>query len=104
MKLVYPTKVVKLFSNNFFQELLFNVMDASCPGGRKGQGLLQGVEKVLSHMFIPALRKAFKGWGDLDNKESKKIREDFLNMLDSFVTILVSECFSYAIMFLPKLL
>ena len=49
-----------------------------------GYGLLQAIEHILSSVFIPSLRRLNNGWGDVYDK-----RADFLNTLDSFVSVLV---------------
>ena len=66
-------------------------MDAS----RKtnGHGLLSAVEDLLSTVFIPSLRKLDKGWGQLE--KNPQIKMDFLNTLDSFVSVIVGELIPY---------
>ncbi|CAH1780133.1 unnamed protein product, partial [Owenia fusiformis] len=61
-------------------------MDAS--KGCNGHGLLNAVEDVMSRIFIPSLRKLEKGWGSLQTKAGEPVRTDFLNNLDSFVSVL----------------
>ena len=72
----------------FFQEVIFGILDAS--GKENGHGLLNGIENVMSHIYIPALRKLEKGWGALENGNSG-VRQDFMNKLEGFVSILVSK-------------
>jgi len=60
--------------------------------GRNGAGLLHAVEHLLSAIFIPALKSLDKGWGALESKGAVQTRVDFLNTLDSFVSVLVGEC------------
>jgi len=67
---------------------LFGTLDAS--GKEHGHGLLNGIENVMSHIYIPALKKAVKGWGALENGNTS-VRHDFMNKLEGFVNILVSE-------------
>jgi len=54
---------------------------------------LYAVEHLLSSIFIPALKSLDKGWGALESKGSVQTRVDFLNMLDSFVSVLVGKLF-----------
>ncbi|KAF6020163.1 DNAH5 [Bugula neritina] len=74
-------------SDNFSKEVLFGTLDAS--GKEHGHGLLNGIENVMSHIYIPALKKAVKGWGALENGNTS-VRHDFMNKLEGFVNILVS--------------
>lgn len=64
-------------------------MDATARGN--GHGLLHAVENIMSSVFIPSLRKLQKGWGHLENESSAGTRNDFLNNLESFVSVLVGE-------------
>lgn len=64
------------------------MLDAA--GKESGHGLLNGVENVMSHIYIPALKKLSKGWGALENGNSA-VRHDFMNKLEGFVSILVSK-------------
>ena len=70
------------------QEINFTVLDTN-GHSRNGSGLLYAVENLLSNIFIPALKSLDKGWGALDSKAAHQTRMDFLNALDSFVTVLV---------------
>ncbi|XP_059149715.1 dynein axonemal heavy chain 5-like isoform X1 [Physella acuta] len=73
---------------NMTKEINFTMLD--CNGqGTNGRGLLRAVESVLSGVFIPALKKLENGWDQLSNQEGGGIRNDFLNSLDSFVSVLV---------------
>ena len=67
---------------------MFGILDAS--GKENGHGLLNGIENVMSNVYIPALKKAVNGWGALDNGNTS-VRHDFMNKLEGFVSILVSE-------------
>ncbi len=58
-------------------------------GKANGHGLLHAVEHLLANVFIPSLRRLEKGWGALDSAAGSQTRDDFLNMLDSFVSVLV---------------
>lgn len=63
-----------------------------CNGhGSNGRGLLRAVENVLSSVFIPALKKLESGWEQLSIEDREGVRSDFLNSLDSFVSVLVGE-------------
>ena len=73
-----------------FQEINFTILDTNGQG-RNGSGLLYAVETILSNIFIPALKSLDKGWGALDDKAANQTRMDFLNTLDSFVTVLVGK-------------
>lgn len=66
-------------------------MDTSSQG-KNGSGLLHAVESLLSSIFIPALKSLDGGWGKLDSPSGIQIRTDFLNTLDSFVSVLVGKC------------
>ena len=77
-----------------FQEINFTILDAN-GHGKNGSGLLYAVENLLCSVFIPALKSLDKGWGALDDKAAHQTRMDFLNTLDSFVTVLVGKNESY---------
>ncbi|XP_074644897.1 dynein axonemal heavy chain 5-like [Tubulanus polymorphus] len=72
---------------NITKDVTFTVLDTSA--GTNGHGLLKGVESLLSSVFIPSLREMEKGWGSLSGPETLQIRADFLNTLDSFVSVLI---------------
>ena len=74
----------------FFQEINFTILDANGQG-KNGSGLLFAVEQLLSSIFLPALKSLDKGWGALESKGACQTRMDFLNSLDSFVTVLVGK-------------
>lgn len=79
----------RLYSHlTYLQEVIFGSLDAS--GKENGHGLLNGIENVMSHVYIPALKKMQKGWGSLDNSNST-VRHDFMNKLEAFVSTLVSK-------------
>lgn len=72
------------------QEVTFTILDTN-GHGKNGAGLLYAVEHLLSSIFIPALKSLDKGWGELESKGAIQTRLDFLNTLDSFVSVLVGE-------------
>ena len=74
----------------FYQDINFTILDTN-GHGRNGAGLLHAVEHLFSSIFIPALKNLDKGWGALESKGSTQTRVDFLNMLDSFVSVLVGK-------------
>lgn len=53
-----------------------------------GVGLLKSVEQLLSEIFIPTLRKMNHGWGELASPQAQAVKKDFINSLDSFVSVL----------------
>ncbi|XP_014347801.2 dynein axonemal heavy chain 5 [Latimeria chalumnae] len=67
---------------NVHKEVNFNVLDTS------DVGLLKSVEHLLSEIFIPALKTMNHGWGELSSPQVGAVRQDFLNSLDGFVTVL----------------
>ena len=67
------------------------MLDTNGQGGN-GRGLLHAVESVLSSVFIPALKK-LNNWQELSNQKGECIRSEFLNSLDSFVSVLVGRFF-----------
>ena len=70
------------------QEVNFMRLDTS--GKNSGHGLLHAIEGLLSTVFIPSLRHLNKGWGALDSQAGgTQTKTDFLNTLDSFVSVLV---------------
>ncbi|XP_052062310.1 dynein axonemal heavy chain 5-like isoform X2 [Mytilus californianus] len=73
---------------NISKEINFTKLDTSSQG-KNGSGLLHAVENLLSSIFIPALKSLDGGWGKLDSPSGIQIRTDFLNTLDSFVSVLV---------------
>ncbi|ESO89757.1 hypothetical protein LOTGIDRAFT_192667 [Lottia gigantea] len=74
---------------NITKEVNFTRLDANTEGAN-GRGLLKAVEDILSRIFIPALKKIDNGWGQLNDKRAgNQVRTDFLNSLDSFVSVLV---------------
>lgn len=52
-------------------------------------GLLPAIQRLMSDIFIPSLKKMDKGWGFLDNQAGQHTREEFINSLESFVGVLV---------------
>ncbi|XP_052229952.1 dynein axonemal heavy chain 5-like isoform X5 [Dreissena polymorpha] len=73
---------------NMVKEVTFTILDTN-GHGKNGAGLLYAVEHLLSSIFIPALKSLDKGWGALESKGAIQTRLDFLNTLDSFVSVLV---------------
>lgn len=52
-------------------------------------GLLNSVRRLLSDIFIPALRASSHGWGELEGlQDASSIRQEFLSSLEGFVGIL----------------
>lgn len=72
----------------YFQEINFTRLDTT-GNGKNGSGLLHAIEDLLTSIFIPALKHMDKGWGHLDSPTGVSVRTDFLNTLDSFVSVLV---------------
>uniref|UniRef100_H0X0M1 Dynein axonemal heavy chain 5 n=1 Tax=Otolemur garnettii TaxID=30611 RepID=H0X0M1_OTOGA len=68
---------------NIHRELSFNMLDAA------DGGLLNSVRRLLSDIFIPALRATSHGWGELEGlPEASSIRQEFLSSLEGFVSVL----------------
>jgi hypothetical protein len=66
-----------------FQEVSFNTLDTA------DGGLLNSVRRLLSDIFIPALRASSHGWGELEGlQDASSIRQEFLSSLEGFVGIL----------------
>ena len=78
-----------------FQEVNFTILDSSAQAAN-GRGLLSAVEGLLSSVYIPALRQLEKGWEQLYTQDGQGIRNNFLNSLDSFVTVLVGQCVDHS--------
>ncbi|XP_076449856.1 dynein axonemal heavy chain 5-like isoform X2 [Babylonia areolata] len=83
-----PTANTAVTEANMSKEVNFTVLDSSSQASN-GRGLLSAVEGLLSCVFIPALRQLEKGWEQLYTQDGQAIRSNFLNSLDSFVTVLV---------------
>uniref|UniRef100_A0A8C4MPB6 Dynein axonemal heavy chain 5 n=1 Tax=Equus asinus asinus TaxID=83772 RepID=A0A8C4MPB6_EQUAS len=67
-----------------FQEVSFNMLDTA------DGGLLNSVRRLLSDIFIPALRATSHGWGELEGlQEASNIRQEFLSSLEGFVSVLL---------------
>ncbi|XP_052714224.1 dynein axonemal heavy chain 5-like isoform X2 [Crassostrea angulata] len=79
---------VTITETNIMKEVTFTRLDTS-GNGKNGSGLLHAVETLLSSIFIPALKNLDKGWGALGTPSGEQVRQDFLNTLDSFVSVLV---------------
>ncbi|XP_071957897.1 dynein axonemal heavy chain 5-like isoform X2 [Antedon mediterranea] len=67
---------------NIHKEINFTSLDTN------GGNLLLAVNNLLSTIFIPFLRKNTNCWGQLNSQANQATRTDFLNSLDSFVTII----------------
>ena len=65
------------------------MLDAS--GSTNGHGLLHGIESVMSSLFLPSLRSLQSGWGHLETPDGLRSRTDFLNTLDTFVSVIVGQ-------------
>ncbi|XP_056016925.1 dynein axonemal heavy chain 5-like isoform X3 [Ostrea edulis] len=79
---------VTITEANIMKEVTFTRLDTS-GNGKNGSGLLHAVETLLSSIFIPALKNLDKGWGALGTPSGEQVKQDFLNTLDSFVSVLV---------------
>lgn len=65
------------------QEVSFNTLDTA------DGGLLNSVRRLLSDIFLPALRASSHGWGELEGlQDASSIRQEFLSSLEGFVGIL----------------
>ena len=54
-------------------------------------GLLNSMRRLLSDIFIPALRATSHGWGELKGlPEASSLQQEFLGSLEGFVSILAS--------------
>lgn len=54
-------------------------------------GLLNSVRSLLSDIFLPALRASSHDWSELEGlQEASSIRQEFLNSLEGFVSVLLS--------------
>nr|XP_018671052.1 dynein heavy chain 5, axonemal isoform X3 [Ciona intestinalis] len=70
-------------AENIHREINMQMMDAT-----EG-GVLSAIEKMLSQIYIPALKANKSGWGELAaSSQGEEIRNQFLNGLDSFVGVL----------------
>ncbi|EPQ10653.1 Dynein heavy chain 5, axonemal [Myotis brandtii] len=68
---------------NIHREVSFNMLDAA------DGGLLNSMRRLLSDIFIPALRAMGQGWGELEGlQEAPAIRQEFLSSLEGFVSVL----------------
>nr|XP_054361159.1 dynein axonemal heavy chain 5 [Mirounga angustirostris] len=68
---------------NIHQEVSFNMLDTA------DGGLLNSMRRLLSDIFIPALKATSHGWGELEGlQEASSIRQEFLSSLEGFVSIL----------------
>ncbi|XP_077982678.1 dynein axonemal heavy chain 5-like [Glandiceps talaboti] len=70
-------------NENITKDVSFTVFDTD-------KGLLNSVENILTTIFVPSLRKNTGSWGNISNGDAANIRGDFLNTMDSFVSVLVA--------------
>ncbi|EDL08892.1 dynein, axonemal, heavy chain 5, isoform CRA_b [Mus musculus] len=76
-----PSKAIT--PENIHREVSFNTLDTA------DGGLLNSVRRLLSDIFIPALRASSHGWGELEGlQDASSIRQEFLSSLEGFVGIL----------------
>ncbi|XP_027953732.1 dynein heavy chain 5, axonemal [Eumetopias jubatus] len=68
---------------NIHREVSFNMLDTA------DGGLLNSMRRLLSDIFIPALKATSHGWSELKGlQEASSIRQEFLSSLEGFVSIL----------------
>ncbi|XP_078222058.1 dynein axonemal heavy chain 5 isoform X3 [Callithrix jacchus] len=76
-----PSKAIT--PDNIHREVSFNMLDAA------DGGLLNSVRRLLSDIFIPALRATSHGWGELEGlQDIAHVRQEFLSSLEGFVNVL----------------
>uniref|UniRef100_A0A2K5U8Y9 Dynein axonemal heavy chain 5 n=1 Tax=Macaca fascicularis TaxID=9541 RepID=A0A2K5U8Y9_MACFA len=76
-----PSKAIT--PDNIHREVSFNMLDVA------DGGLLNSVRRLLSDIFIPALRATSHGWGELEGlQDAANIRQEFLSSLEGFVNVL----------------
>lgn len=69
---------------NISQELFFGVLESN------GGGLLEAVQRMLSDVYLPALREQ-TNWGKIaDDANGHAVKEAFLGKLASFVSVLAN--------------
>uniref|UniRef100_A0A8I3P8A2 Dynein axonemal heavy chain 5 n=1 Tax=Canis lupus familiaris TaxID=9615 RepID=A0A8I3P8A2_CANLF len=70
---------------NIHWEVSFNMLDTT------DGGLLNSMRRLLSDIFIPALRATSHGWSELEGlQEASSIQQEFLSSLEGFVSVLSS--------------
>uniref|UniRef100_A0A8C0LA86 Dynein axonemal heavy chain 5 n=1 Tax=Canis lupus dingo TaxID=286419 RepID=A0A8C0LA86_CANLU len=70
---------------NIHWEVSFNMLDTT------DGGLLNSMRRLLSDIFIPALRATSHGWSELEClQEASSIQQEFLSSLEGFVSVLSS--------------
>ena len=74
---------IQVFLFVFEQEISFGVIDT------RDTGLLHASERLLSNIFLPALAKT-GNWGELSTKHGQQIRQEFINQLQNFVSVLIA--------------
>uniref|UniRef100_A0A2I3GCS9 Dynein axonemal heavy chain 5 n=1 Tax=Nomascus leucogenys TaxID=61853 RepID=A0A2I3GCS9_NOMLE len=76
-----PSKAIT--PDNIHREVSFNMLDVA------DGGLLNSVRRLLSDIFIPALRATSHGWGELEGlQDAANIQQEFLSSLEGFVNVL----------------
>ncbi|XP_034144998.1 dynein heavy chain 5, axonemal isoform X2 [Esox lucius] len=75
-----PSKAIT--SENVHRDVNFNMLDTT------EVGLLKSVEQLLSEIFIPTLKNMNHGWGELASPQVQSVKQDFINSLDNFVSVL----------------
>ena len=53
-------------------------------------GVLGAIKKQFQDIYVPALTRMDKGWGDLAGEEGEKERSKFLNDIENFIAVLDS--------------
>ena len=71
-------------------------------GSTNGHGLLHSIESVMSNIFLPSLRSLKSGWGCLEDQDNQRSRTDFINTLDSFVSVIVGQYEKFLEIVIPK--
>ncbi|KAJ1070130.1 hypothetical protein K5549_006678 [Capra hircus] len=70
---------------NIHREVSFNMLDTA------DGGLLNSMRRLLSDIFIPALKATSHGWRELEGlPEASSLQQEFLGSLEGFVSILAS--------------
>ena len=63
----------------------FNMLDPSEAGG-----VLGAIKNQYRDLFLPALKRMDKGWGDLSGESGEKERSKFINDIENFCQVLDS--------------
>ena len=64
------------------QEVTFSMLDS------KEWGPLKCVEQLLSNIIVPSLKKMSQGWGELASTQGQGAKQEFMGLLENFVTVL----------------